>query len=185
MAAWSKKREVMYHYDRLAKVYDLQYAQEQEAKLEAALSSIRFSADSVALDLGCGTGLLFRRAGDSVSLLVGIDISTRILREAKKQAKKHQNVILLRADADWSPFQCQTFDTVFAITLLQNTPTPKRTLREIKRITKPNATIVLTGLKKEFPLARFRRLLESTEFGAGDVKIDDDLKDYIAIRKKL
>jgi len=83
MAEWKKRHRVMRHYDRLAKIYDAQYADEQEAKIEAAMGDVHLKPNSNVLDVGCGTGLLFRYVGNSVKLLVGIDISPRILREAK------------------------------------------------------------------------------------------------------
>ncbi len=181
MTEWDKKRKVMRHYDRLAGTYDLQYAEEQEAKIEAALSDVHLERDNVVLDLGCGTGLLFHHIGNSVEILAGIDVSTRTLKEAKKRTKKFQNLALLRAEADYTPFPSQTFDIVVAMTLLQNTPNPQRTLIEIKRIAKQNATIILSGLKKEFALETFKQLLRNAHLGTQNIKISDRLKDYVAI----
>lgn len=179
MAEWSKKHKVMRHYDRLAKIYDSQYAEEQEAKIKAALSDVYMKPNSIVLDSGCGTGLLFEHIGNFVKLLVGIDISARILKEAKKRAKNFLNLALLRAEADYTPFQDKTFDTVFAITLLQNTPNPARTLREIKRITKQDATIAITALKKEFTQKAFTKLLKNVQLTVNTIKANSNLKDYI------
>ena len=185
MGEWNKKRKVVRHYDRLAKIYDSQYAAEQEAKIKAALSDLHLKPNSLVLDLGCGTGLLFEHIGNSVRLLVGIDISACILNEAKKRAKKFQNVALIRAEVDYVPFLSQTFDSVFAITLLQNTPNPTRTLEEIERITKQNATIILTGLKKEFTLETFKQLLKNTQLSIQTIKTNNKLKDYIVTCNNL
>lgn len=169
----------MRHYDRLAKIYDSQYAAEQEAKIKAALSDLHLKPNSLVLDLGCGTGLLFQYIGSSVKLLAGIDVSGHILKEAKKRAKKFQNVPVIRAEADYTPFRNQTFDTVFAITLLQNTPNPTKTLKEIERITKQNATIAITALKKEFTLETFKQLIKNTQLSIQTIKANNKLKDYI------
>lgn len=185
MAEWNKKRKVMRHYDKLASTYDLQYAEEQEAKIEAALNDVHLERDNVVLDMGCGTGLLFQYIGNSVEILVGIDVSTRTLKEAKKRAKKFQNLALLCAEADHAPFPSQTFDVVIAMTLLQNIPNPRRTLIEIKRISKQNATIILSGLKKEFTLETFKQLLRNRHLSARNIKISEKLKDYIAICKNF
>lgn len=169
----------MRHYDEFADTYDIQYAREQETKIVAALEGLHLGPYSVVLDLGCGTGLLFKHVGNSAKLLVGIDVSARILKEAKKRAKRFQNVDVVRAEADYTPFPDQTFDTVFAITLLQNTQDPKRTLKEIGRIAKQDAIVTITALKKEYSLETFKHLLQSTQFNAQTIRINNNLKDYI------
>jgi ubiquinone/menaquinone biosynthesis C-methylase UbiE len=87
MQEWNKKRKAMRHYDQLAPVYDTQYAEEQNAKIEAALNNTKPNENEFVLDLGCGTGLLFEKVAKSTRLLVGIDISRKILQEAKRRAK--------------------------------------------------------------------------------------------------
>ena len=76
MQEWNKKRKTMHHYDQLAPVYDIQYAEEQNAKIEAALNKAKPRENELVLDLGCGTGLLFEKVAKSTGLLVGVDISS-------------------------------------------------------------------------------------------------------------
>lgn len=170
----------MRHYDHLAPVYDIQYAEEQNAKMKAALNNAKPGGNELVLDLGCGTGLLFERIVRSTKLLVGVDISSKILQEAKKRAKLLPNTAILRADADYTPFRNQTFDRVFAITLLQNMPNPLKTLREIKRISKPRSRIIVTGLKKEFTQERFMNLLNKAKLKVFTLKTNNQLKGHIA-----
>ena len=181
MAEWNKKRKVMRRYDRSAPVYDLQYAEEQEAKIKAALSELRLKKDSWVLDVGCGTGLLFPYIAENVDLLVGLDFSSNILKQAKKRAEKYPNIATLRADADFLPFQDKSFNAVFAITLLQNTPNPLRSLHEIKRVARSRATVIATGLKKEFSKEEFTRLLKRAELKILVMKANGHLKGYVAI----
>ncbi len=179
MPAWDKKRKVMRHYSRIAPTYDLQYAEEQEEKISVALSDLHVGRGSLILDLGCGTGLLFNHLGNAVELLAGIDLSRNILGEAKKRADQLKNVALLRADADYTPFRNRTFHAVFAITLLQNTPNPARTLEEVKRIARKNASIILTALKKEFTLEATEQLVKDAGLSIETMKADIDLKGYV------
>jgi len=185
MVAWNKKREVMYHYNSLAPVYDAQYGEEQDAKMKAALSSIDLEKDCLVLDAGCGTGLLFKHVGGPVKLLVGIDISSKILKEAKKYAKQLRTVAVVRADADFAPFQNDVFDATFAITLLQNVPDPLVTLCEMKRVSKDRAFIVTTGLKKEFCREAFAKLLQKAGLGVSVIESSSELKGYIAVCRKV
>jgi len=171
----------MRHYDQSAHVYDAQYSEEQEAKIEAALNSLKLRKNDAVLDAGCGTGLLFPRIAKTVRLVLGLDLSSRILQEAKKRTKQLPNVALLRADADQTPFQNQTFDTVFAVTLLQNTPDPLLTLEEIKRVSKNQAAIVATGLKKQFTQESFTNLLHRAKLSIRGLETDEKLRGYVAV----
>jgi ubiquinone/menaquinone biosynthesis C-methylase UbiE len=171
----------MLHYDQSAKVYDNRYYEEQEAKIEAALSGFTLEKENMILDMGCGTGLLFPYVTSRVKLVVGIDISASIVKQAKKRMKTYTNTALIRADADYAPFPNETFDTVFAITLLQNTPKQSRTINEMKRLTKQKATIVVTGLKKAFSRKEFTRLLREAELKIKALRLDEKLKDYVSI----
>jgi len=171
----------MLHYDQSSEVYDNQYGEEQEAKINAALSSFSLEKDNVLLDMGCGTGILFSQIAKKVKLVVGIDISIPILTKAKKRKNGTKNISLIRADADHAPFLNETFDTVFAVTLIQNIPTKSRAISEIKRVARQKATIVITGLKKTFSQREFTSLLRDAGLETMALNLDERLKDYIAI----
>jgi len=185
MGDWEKKRGIMHQYDRSAAAYDGQYAGDQRAEMEAALRHLSHGEDSVVLDLGCGTGLLFEHLGGSVGLLVGLDISRGILREAKKRVKRFPRVHLVRGDADFTPFAHGVFDGVFAVTLLQNMPKPASTLHEMKRVGKRDSVAVVTGLKKEFSLGAFVRLLKEAGLKASILEAGGQLKGYVAVCRRV
>ncbi len=179
MREWKKRREVMLHYNQTAASYDAQYADEQNTKIRAALSNVHLKENSLILDMGCGTGLLFLHIADKAKLLVGIDTSAKLLKQAQKRAKQHLNITLIQADADHTPFKNQTFHIVFAITLLQNMPDPTATLKEMIRITKPEATIVITTLKKKFTQKTIIKLLKKTKLKTTTMKTTPKIKDHI------
>jgi ubiquinone/menaquinone biosynthesis C-methylase UbiE len=183
MAEWSKKREAMQHYDNVATVYDTLYSEEQNAKIKAVLDETNIQPNNIILDMGCGTGLLFKHIKNSAKLLVGLDTSLSLLRIAKTQAKHYHNTTVIRAEADHTPFKARTFQTIFTITLLQNMPDPSMTLREIRRISKDNATIAITALKIKFTGKAFARLLKNAELTPTTPKANSELKDYTAICK--
>jgi len=184
MQGWKNKRKTMRHYDQLAPLYDAQYAEEQKAKIKTALNNTKPEENELVLDLGCGTGFLFQQIAKSAKLLAGIDTSSKILQEARKRAKQLPNTAILRADADYTPFQNQIFDHVFAITLLQNMPNPLKTLQEIKRVSKEKSTMVITGLKKKFSQESFMNLLNKAELKVSTLKTNSQLKEHIAICQK-
>lgn len=180
MTKWKKKRRVMRRYDQSASVYDVQYAEEQGAKIQAALADLELKDGSLILDVGCGTGLLFSHVTESASLLVGLDFSG-LLRHANDRAKQFSNVALLRADADFLPFPDKAFNVIFAVTLLQNLPSPLDALCEIARVAQREATIIVTGLKKEFSKEGLVQLLERAKLEISILKVDEHLRGYVAI----
>ena len=179
MGEWRKKREVMLHYDQTTDSYDDQYAKEQNTKIRAALGTLHLKENSLIFDMGCGTGLLFPHIADKTKLLVGIDISRNLLKQAQKHAKQHSNIIIIQADADHTPLKNKTFHNVFAITLLQNMPNPTTTLKEIERIAKPEAITILTTLKKRFTQNAITDLLRKTRLRIITLKTTPEIKDHI------
>jgi ubiquinone/menaquinone biosynthesis C-methylase UbiE len=183
MDAWKKKRQVMERYDITAHIYDMRYAEEQEAKFEAALKSLKKSHYGKVLDAGCGTGLLFKHVASKAEMLVGVEFSRQTLLKAKERGEKFQNVHLIMADADFMPFKSGTFTTVFVFTLIQNMPEPAKTLKEIERVAGDNAHVVVSGLKKVFSLQAFENLLRCSGLKIVSLK-EKNLKCHVAICSK-
>jgi ubiquinone/menaquinone biosynthesis C-methylase UbiE len=184
MNEWDKKRDLMHRYDLTSHIYDMQYAEEQTAKIRAALEDVKIEKQSMVLDAGCGTGLLFGYVADKAEKTVGLDVSRKILLQAKKRAKNFQNIHLILADADNMPLNENIFSHVFSITLIQNMPNPAKTLNEIRRVAKENAIIVVTGMKKAFTLEEFEKLLLDAGLNIIALK-DEGLKCYVAVCTKI
>lgn len=185
MSDWSKKRRVMCRYDQSARVYDAQYREEQDAKIRTAMENLTLNKDSKLLDVGCGTGLLHEQVAEKTKFTIGTDSSRGLLKEAKKKAKPYENVALILADADNMPFANNTFDSVFAITLLQNMPNAVATLNEIKRVSTSDATIVVSGLRKAFAEDEFSKMLKRADLEAAVLKLDEQHREYIAVCFKI
>jgi ubiquinone/menaquinone biosynthesis C-methylase UbiE len=178
---WNQKRKIIRRYDLTAQMYEMRYAEEQAVKYKAALEHLNVDRNSNVLDVGCGTGLLFSHVAAEAQTVVGVDISSRLLLQAKERARDFRNVHLVQVDADYLPFTDNHFSIVFAFTVLQNMPKPLETLNEIKRNAKRGASIVVTGLKKAFSLEAFRELLQNAGLQVVSLKDDDVLKCYVAV----
>jgi ubiquinone/menaquinone biosynthesis C-methylase UbiE len=161
-------------------MYDKRYAEEQEIKYKAALRRLNIARNSNVLDVGCGTGLLFSHVATEAKMVVGVDISGKLLLHAKERARDFHNVHIVQADADHLPFKVNHFSMVFAFTVLQNMPKPLEMLNELKRTAKLYAPVVVTGLKKAFSLEAFRKLLQSAGLQVVSLKDTDELKCYVA-----
>ncbi|MDH5754096.1 MAG: hypothetical protein OEY95_02665, partial [Candidatus Bathyarchaeota archaeon] len=65
-----------------------------------------------------------------------------------------------------------------------NMPDPAKTLNEVKRVTKDNAVIVVTGLKKKFSLEIFEGLLRNAGLNIIALK-NGNLKCHVAVCTKF
>jgi len=179
MTKWRQKRSVKQRYDVTAQMYDARYAEEQEAKYKAALAGLNVAG--AVLDVGCGSGLLFSHVAAQAEVVVGVDVSGKLLLQAKERAKNFCNAHVVQADADHLPFRSECFAVVFAFTVLQNMPKPAETLTELKRAATRNGAIVVTGLKKAFSLEAFESLLRQAGLRVISIKDDAVLKCYVAV----
>ena len=65
--------------------------------------------------------------------------------------------------------------------MLQNMPNPPETLSEIKRNATGGASVVVTGLKKAFPLETFQVLLLNAGLQVISLENADPMKCYVAV----
>jgi ubiquinone/menaquinone biosynthesis C-methylase UbiE len=177
---WKDKRKVMQRYDVTAEMYDERYADEQKRKYKKALENVNVDDASV-LDVGCGSGLFFKGVAAQADLVVGVDVSRKLLLKAQEQAKAFGNVFVLQADADHLPFKDGFFDAVFVFTVLQNMPKPTKTLNEFKRVVKLGGRVVVTGLKKAFPLDLFMDVLENSGLKLAAFVDEEAVNCYVAV----
>ena len=145
---WSNKRDVRRYYNTIASAYTELYGKEQLLKYRAAFKYLSTTGEAI-LDLGCGTGLLFSFISTQ-SLLVGIDLSSQMVRHAARRICAYPEGHVICADADYLPLRGSIFNTVFAFTLLQNIGTPQNLLQEVSRVLKNNSTFILSVLKSVF-----------------------------------
>jgi len=171
----------MRRYDLTAEMYEMRYAEEQAVKYKAALERLNINCNRRVLDVGCGTGLLFSHVAAEAQTVVGVDVSGKLLHQAKERTRDFRNVHLVQADADHLPFKAALFSTVFAFTVLQNMPKPLETLSEIKRNAERDASIVVTGLKKAVSLEAFKELLQSAGLQVVYLEDTDVVKCYVAV----
>ena len=181
MSGWRKKRSVADRYNITSDSYDEQYSQEQALKYHMVQKALGSSFGGVVLDVGCGSGLFFSHVVDKVQLVVGVDISRKLLFKAKIRAMSFCNVHIVQADADHLPFKHGLFDVVFSFTMLQNMPVPKKSLLEFKRQNRVGGKLVVTGLKKAFDLTAFLDLFEINRLNLSEFIDVSNLNCYIAI----
>jgi SAM-dependent methyltransferase len=151
LTGWKEKRAIMQRYDMTAEGYDELHSQEQKSKYDAALKNWKVTFGFV-LDVGCGSGLFFQEVSSQAEIVVGIDISHKLLLKAQERAKESENVFVLKA-----------------------------TLLELRRIVGVDGRLVVTALKKAFALPAFMDLLEVAGFRVIEFVDDETLKCYVTV----
>lgn len=176
--AWRGKRKVMHAYDVTAEIYDERYREEQHRKYKKALEWVSV-LDVFVLDVGCGSGLFLSEVSSKAKIVVGVDVSHKLLLKAKNCTGA--NVHVVQADADHLPFCENIFDVVASFTVLQNMPKPTKTLQEMKRVTALGGKIAVTGLKKAFPHITFHDLIDASGMQTIAFTDEEEINCYIAV----
>ena len=92
------------------------------------------------LVLGCGNGEDIKDFEKLSSKIVGIDISSRLIKEATKKFKRHYFIL---GDAENLPFKNKSFDIVLCKSILHHLPNLEKALNEINRILKKNGILLI------------------------------------------
>ncbi len=102
------------------------------------------------LDVGCGTGAItFDIAQITDGEVIGIDIDSEKLNEAKKALSDVPNILLMEADATDLPFENETFDLVVFTLVIMHIKDQQKALNEMARVTKRGG-IVLATLEPDY-----------------------------------
>ena len=114
----------------------------------AVMSGVRLRPTDVALDLGCGGGLITSLIGRRAKRVVGIDIS----RSAIDRAFSEQPLVAGRIETEFrattvseAAFPDATFDAAFSFCVVEHIPAIAETLREVRRVLKPGAVFALSA----------------------------------------
>lgn len=114
----------------------------QEVVLPNVVRLLDLKPKNKLLDIGCGQGVL-ERAIDKLVEYLGIDLSEKLIGEARKQAsnKHHQ---FIKADASKKiNISWGTYDKAAIILALQNMAQPQLVLKNVARALKPGGELVV------------------------------------------
>ncbi|MEM2058161.1 MAG: class I SAM-dependent methyltransferase [Thermoproteota archaeon] len=151
MLARREKARLRHLYDVTASFYGPLYGPEQLRKFRAIsrLTLLKYLKPETILDAGCGAGVVTRRlCKRRNSLIVGIDFSEGMLREAHKRIGGKRTVALVRGDVENLPFRPRAFDLIVSLTVLQNCPLPLKTLKLLLHALSARGILVLSYLKR-------------------------------------
>ena len=110
------------------------------------------SRDARVLDLGCGMGRVLTHLAPHCAEIVGVDVSSRMLRRARERLRGVPNVRLQRVSGrDLRPLAEGVFDFAFALQVFHHLEREDtmRYLAELHRVLKPGGRVYLQFLNFE------------------------------------
>jgi phosphatidylethanolamine/phosphatidyl-N-methylethanolamine N-methyltransferase len=133
-------------YDIHSMFYDATFGRLVKRRIEGAIKHMNIGQTDLVLDLGIGTGAslgFYPRQGR----IVGVDLSSGMLREARKKIREQdlQHATVFQADALHLPFEDNTFDHVFISHVISVVSDPCQLVREAQRVAKSGARIVIVN----------------------------------------
>lgn len=130
------------HFSKASDSY-VKAARLQQKAGYAALKLLPENRSGVLLDLGCGPAWLHPELVTRCHSLLAVDISEGMLTKARQLGLAAQYV---QADAAALPLGANCVDRVFSNLMLQWCSQPEQVSRELARVTRPGASLVITTL---------------------------------------
>ena len=127
----------------------------------ATMEALRIRPGDRALDLGCGTGDLSRLLAGAGGRVVGIDISHKMLLEAKVKLRGDTQLALGSGFA--LPMRDRTFAAAGSAFVLRNLFDLETAFRELARVLAPSGRLALVDITE--PRSRLLRRLFDAYFG--------------------
>lgn len=132
------------------------------------------------LEIGIGTGRnLPHYNASNVDTIVGLDPAAEMHPRARRRLSETRlSVSLMAVSAEQIPAEDDHFDTVLVTYSLCSIPDPLLALREMRRVLKPNGTMLFCehGRSPEPPVARWQqRLTPAWRHIAGGCHLDRDI----------
>src|SRR5262249_34805520 len=131
-------------YQRLAPVYDVIYGALLHPGRKSAIARLAPMAGESILEVGVGTGLSALRYPPTCRV-AAIDVSAPMLERARVRLERRgcRHVRLCRMDAERLAFRDRQFHAVYAPYVLNVVPDPIAVVREMLRVCRPDARLVL------------------------------------------
>lgn len=99
--------------------------------------------DQYICDIGCGSGRFIDVISKSANFLIGID-SSESVEAAGQKFITNARILICQADVLNLPLKGSVIDQVYSIGVLHHTEDPKKGVKEISRILKPNGSAAIS-----------------------------------------
>ncbi|HXI10776.1 MAG TPA: class I SAM-dependent methyltransferase [Thermodesulfobacteriota bacterium] len=133
-------------YAGYSSVYDALFKRFFYPRIKHAITYMDIQPGDRILDVGVGTGLslsVFPR----YCKVVGIDLSTEMLRKAKEKIEENRldNIKVMGMDAMSVGFRDDSFDKVFISHVVSVVPDPYKVMQEVKRVCRKGGQVVVVN----------------------------------------
>ena len=143
-SASDTKRDAQRTFDRWSSSYERDpFSRWAAGRQRDALEALQLQEGDSMLDVGCGTGAGVRAAAEVVRRAVGVDLSLKMLAEARERAEGLRGVEFVEGDSEDLPFADGEFTAVICTTSLHHYPNPGAAAREFARVLAPGGRVVI------------------------------------------
>ncbi len=131
-------------YYEFSHFYDLVFNRVFGPRIQRVIRSLQIEPGARVLEVGVGTGVSLD-AYPTHCQVVGIDLAAEMLDQAREKIRRHGfwNVKVMEMDALDLKFEDSSFDYVMAFHVVSVVPDPDKLMREMQRVAKPGATLVI------------------------------------------
>lgn len=130
-------------YDEIAPTYDRRYAVDplDDVALALELLTVELNAESI-LEVGCGTGHWLGSLAYVSGMVLGVDASMGMLRQAQERGGSLQ---LVCGRAEQPPFADGRFDLLFVVNALHHFGEQERFVGRAWELLRPGGALVIVG----------------------------------------
>jgi len=106
--------------------------------------------EAIVVDIGSGTGEILVAMSRTVTKVIGVDSSEKMLEVARKRIEEKglTNVELRKGQAEKLPVETEECDTAFTSMLLHHLSEPQIGVSEMARVIKPGGRVVISDIVK-------------------------------------
>ena len=136
------ERQVAEWYNTLSSSYDELYGKEQSQKHQAVLEFLGTRRFQVLIDIGCGTGTFLKQSGEIYDHAIGIDLSNKMLRIAKKRKTPNTDYVL--ASSSSLPIKNASSDCTVSISTARAESNLPMLIADLERISHKDSFLAFT-----------------------------------------